>query len=68
MKILCIANALNVEENDVLRAVKEYTDALILIDKHDHRALVKPLENKPIYRMTYIKSVLQEYFGEKRYV
>ena len=66
MKILCIANALNVEENDVLRAVKEYTDALILIDKHDHRALVKPLENKPIYRMTYIKMWLPEYLGAMR--
>ena len=31
-----LADALDIEEKDVLRAVNEYTDALILLDQYDH--------------------------------
>lgn len=48
-----LADALNVEEKDVLRAVNLYTDSLALLDKYDHQALVKPTGSKPIYRITY---------------
>lgn len=47
------ANALDIEEKDVLRAVNEYTDALILLDKYDHRVLSKPKGNVPMYRITH---------------
>lgn len=48
-----IADALDIEEADVLRAVNEYTDALLLLDKYDHQALEKPDGAVPIYRITY---------------
>ena len=31
-----LADALDIEESDVLRAVNEYTDALLLLDQYDH--------------------------------
>ncbi len=34
-----LADALDIEESDVPRAVNEYTDALILLDQYDHQAL-----------------------------
>lgn len=37
-----LANALDVEEADILKAVNEYTDALLLLDQYDHQALKKP--------------------------
>ena len=48
-----IADALDIEEKDVLRAVNEYTDALILLDQYDHQALSKPEGSTPVYRITY---------------
>ena len=48
-----LADALNVEEKDVLRAVSLYTDSLTLLDQYDHQAIVKPTGAKPIYRITY---------------
>ena len=48
-----LADALDVEEADVLRAVNEYTEALLLLDKYDHQALEKPDGAVPIYRITY---------------
>ena len=48
-----LADALNVEEKDVLRAVNLYTDSLILLDQYDHQVIVKPTGVKPIYRITY---------------
>lgn len=32
-----LADALDIEEKDVLRAMNEYTDALILLDQYDHQ-------------------------------
>ena len=52
-----LADALNIEESDVLRAVKEYTEALLLLDQYDHQTLCKPDGSKPIYRITYEECV-----------
>lgn len=52
-----LAGALDIEESDVLRAVNEYTDALLLLDQYDHQALCKPNGNKPVYRITYEECV-----------
>ena len=52
-----LANALDVEETDILRAVNEYTDALLLLDQYDHQALKKPSGKMPIYRITYDECV-----------
>ncbi len=48
-----LADALNVEEKDVLRAVNLYTDSLILLDQYNHQAIVKPNGRAPVYRITY---------------
>ncbi|PHU33862.1 RhuM family protein [Pseudobutyrivibrio ruminis] len=48
-----IANTLDIEEAEVLRAVNLYTDALVLLDQYDHQSLSKPKGNKPVYRITY---------------
>ncbi|MGP1433025.1 MAG: RhuM family protein [Catonella sp.] len=48
-----LANALDVEEEDILRAVNLYTEALTLLDQYDHQSLPKPEGSKAIYRITY---------------
>ena len=48
-----IANTLEIEEAEVLKAVNLYTDALVLLDQYDHQSLKKPNGNKPVYRITY---------------
>ena len=48
-----LADALDIEESDVLRAVNEYTEALLLLDQYDHQTLCKPNGSRPIYRVTY---------------
>lgn len=48
-----LACTLDVGEEDVLRAVNLYTDALMLLDQYDHQSLEKPEGNQPIYRITY---------------
>ena len=52
-----LADALDIEESDVLRAVNEYTEALLLLDQYDHQALCKPEGKAPIYRITYEECV-----------
>ena len=52
-----LADALDIEEKDVLRAVNEYTDALILLDQYDHQILSKPEGSTPVYRITYEECV-----------
>lgn len=52
-----LANALDVEEADILKAVNEYTDALLLLDQYDHQALKKPSGKMPTYRITYDECV-----------
>ena len=48
-----LAGALDVEEEEVLKAVGNYTDALLMLDKYDHQVITKPKGSKPIYRITY---------------
>jgi len=48
-----LANTLNVEEGDVLFAVQQYTEALLLLDQYDHQSLEKPKGNAPVYQITY---------------
>lgn len=48
-----LANSLNIEEQDVLEAVSQYTNALMLLDQYDHQSLIKPEGNAPIYRISY---------------
>ena len=48
-----LAHTLNLEESEVLQAVNQYTNALLLLDKYDHQALKKPSGNKYVYRITY---------------
>ncbi|MBE5900347.1 MAG: phosphoribosylaminoimidazolesuccinocarboxamide synthase [Lachnospiraceae bacterium] len=48
-----LADALNVEEKDILRAVNLYTEALTLLDQYDHQAIIKPDGQSPVYRITY---------------
>lgn len=48
-----IADTLEIEEAEALRAVNLYTDALVLLDQYDHQSLKKPNGNKPVYRITY---------------
>ena len=42
---------------DVLRAVNEYTEALLLLDQYYHQTLCKPDGSSPIYRITYEECV-----------
>ena len=48
-----LADALNIEEKDVLRAVSQYAEALTLLDQYDHQTIEKPDGAIPIYRITY---------------
>lgn len=48
-----LANTLNIEEKEVLRAVNQYTQALLLLDQYDHHELIKPKGNQDIYQLTY---------------
>ncbi len=48
-----LASALNIEEDDVLRAINLYTDGLTLLDAYDHQKLTKPSGNKSTYVLTY---------------
>ena len=46
-----LADTLSVEQQDVLRTVSQYTEALLLLDQYDHHDLEKPEGRVPIYRM-----------------
>ena len=48
-----IANTMEIEAEDVLKAVSLYTDALQLLDQYDHQTLEKPVGKQPVYRITY---------------
>lgn len=48
-----LADALNIEEKDVLWAVNQYAEALTLLDQYDHQAIRKPEGMIPLYRITY---------------
>ena len=48
-----LASSLDVEREDVLKAVNLYTEALTLLDQYDHQALTRPEGKSPTYRLTY---------------
>ncbi len=48
-----LANTMEVEHGEVLKAVNMYTQALQLLDRYDHQSLIKPDGNSPVYRITY---------------
>ena len=48
-----LADALDVEEADILKAVNQYTEALTLLDLYDHQFVPRPEGNTPVYRITY---------------
>ena len=53
-----LACTLEVEEEDILKAVSLYTEALTLLDQYDHQTIEKPEGNQPIYRITYLDQIL----------
>ncbi len=48
-----LADTMEIEQEDVLKAVNLYTEALQLLDQYDHQTLEKPKGNQPVYRITY---------------
>ena len=48
-----LSNVLEIDGNEVLQAVNQYTNALTLLDEYDHQSLSKPKGNEPVYRITY---------------
>ena len=48
-----IAGLFEREEEEVLKAVNAYTDALTMLDNYDHQSLSKPEGSPPVYRITY---------------
>ncbi|MBO4337000.1 MAG: virulence RhuM family protein [Lachnospiraceae bacterium] len=48
-----LANTMDIEQDEVLKAVNLYTRALQLLDQYDHQSLIKPEGNQPTYRITY---------------
>ena len=48
-----LADSLELEQKDVLTAVDQYTQALLLLDQYDHQSIEKPDGNTPLYRITY---------------
>ena len=56
-----LANTMDIEQEDVLKAVNMYTQALTLLDQYDHQSVVKPEGASPIYRITYLDCSLLFY-------
>lgn len=48
-----IASAMELENDDVYKVVKEYTKALDLLDEYDHQCLKRPDGNDTLYRLSY---------------
>lgn len=48
-----LADVLEIEEEDVLKAVNMYTVALSLLDDYDHQSLKRPKGIMPTYKITY---------------
>mgnify|MGYP000980721238 CR=1 FL=1 len=59
-----LADALDIEESDVLRAVNEYTEVLLLLDQYDHQTLCELDGSRPTYHITYEECV--QMFGKMR--
>ena len=48
-----LANTMEIESGEILKAVNLYTEALQLLDQYDHQSLEKPEGSVPVYRITY---------------
>ncbi len=48
-----LSSILEIDGEDVLMAVNQYTKALTLLDQYDHQSLEKPDGESPVYRVTY---------------
>ncbi len=48
-----LSSILEIDGEDVLKAVTQYTKALTLLDQYDHQSLEKPNGESPVYRITY---------------
>ena len=48
-----LANTMEIESEEILKAVNLYTEALQLLDQYDHQSLEKPEGSIPVYRITY---------------
>lgn len=48
-----ISSILEIDGEDVLKAVTQYTKALTLLDQYDHQSLDKPEGESPVYQITY---------------
>ena len=48
-----LANTMEIESEEILKAVNLYTEALQLLDQYDHQSLEKPEGSVPVYRITY---------------
>ena len=52
-----LADTMDIEQDEVLKAVNLYTQALQLLDQYDHQALAKPEGNQPTYRIRMYENV-----------
>ena len=48
-----LAHSLNLDENELVNVINEYTKALDLLDEYDHQCLVKPKGNETFYQLQY---------------
>ncbi|MDY5727946.1 MAG: phosphoribosylaminoimidazolesuccinocarboxamide synthase, partial [Erysipelotrichaceae bacterium] len=51
-----LASALNIDNYELSEVIKTYTNALDLLDDHDHQRLEKPKGNETIYKIEYIEA------------
>lgn len=61
-----LSSTLEIDNNDLLRVVNEYTKALDLLDDYDHQKVNKPKGKKKAYRLTYqeCRSII-DYMGKE---
>ena len=48
-----LSSSLEIDNDDLLKVVNEYTKALDLLDNYDHQSISKPKGKKSTYRLTY---------------
>ncbi len=50
-----LASTLNIDEEELVNVIEEYTKALDLLDDYDHQRITKPKGRETISRLTYIE-------------
>ena len=48
-----LSSSLEIDNDDLLKVINEYTKALDLLDNYDHQSISKPKGKKSTYRLTY---------------